>query len=428
MKIVLFHYHLNPGGVTRIIESQIDALQMLPEKPQLLVLTGSCENKGFFARRGVELVEHAELNYLISDDSDNKLRLENIEKIIRGVCAKDDILHFHNLNLGKNPLVSLVVSDLALEGFTLINHAHDFSEDRPMNQSFLQKIIENEFDRTLDHVLYPQVENYHFAVLNSFDHARLIKYGVSSQRCNLFANPVEFTSSLPEGDEEQWREEICSSLDIDPRKMIVTYPVRVIRRKNIGEYVLLAVLFAEQANWLVTQPPKNPVEIELYDKWKAFCAVEQINVGWEAGMKVDFEKLLRVSDFCFTTSIQEGFGMVYMEPWLLGTAVKGRDIPMVTKDLKQSGVQYPLLYSKLILPNGKQLHELDIEQQFKAIRDINNESESKKKLLESNPIIKELLNHVPKELINENNKVILEEYSLKSYGEKLDGLYKRIIK
>ena len=64
MRIVIFHYHLNPGGVTRIVESQVEALKEIDPKQQILIVTGGCEDRTPFARLGIELIVNEELNYL----------------------------------------------------------------------------------------------------------------------------------------------------------------------------------------------------------------------------------------------------------------------------------------------------------------------------------------------------------------------------
>lgn len=426
MNIIIFHYHLNPGGVTRIIESQVQTLLEERNYNEIKVITGNCEEKSYFTNLGVDIQVFPEINYLLPEQTNYREIYHSITAILSGICNKEDILHFHNLNLGKNPLVTLAVSKLAGEGYKVVNHAHDFAEDRPANYDFLEKIIEGEFNKNISSVLYPHIDNYNFAVLNSYDLNRLSELGVSQEHSFLLPNPVVFSSRKLEGTPADWKNEITSQLAIQPDKKIITYPVRVIRRKNIGEYILLAHLFSEEASWLVTQPPKNPVEIEPYEKWKAFCEKENINVIWEAGTKCDFEKLLKATDICFTTSIQEGFGMVFMEPWLLGTAVKGRDIPMVTLDLKQSGVEFPVLYPQFLMPDNKELHEHDLEEQFEIIQSIKEEPNQKKMLFEMNTFLSELLNPVEDALIKRNNEVILSEYSLKTYGKKLNEIYRAI--
>lgn len=427
MKIIIFHYHLNPGGVTRIIESQVQALLNHKNNIEIEVITGGCENPSFFKNLDIKVSVYPELNYLLSEHINYKEWFKKISNILSKSCNKNDILHFHNLNLGKNPLVTLAVSTMAQDGFHVINHAHDFAEDRPVNADFLKKIIEGEFTKELNTVLYPNLPNYKFAVLNSFDLNRLIDYGVIKSRISLLPNPVVFSGHKLPGTKNEWKNDICEVLSLNSNKKLITYPVRVIQRKNIGEYILLALLFSDEANWVVTQPPKNPVEIEPYEKWKLFCEQEEINVCWEAGNKCDFEKLIKASDFCFTTSIQEGFGMVYMEPWLLGTAVKGRSISMVTKDIIASGIDFPVLYEKLIVSDGRQLHDGSLEEQFDIIRTIKNDANLKTQLFSENPFLNELLNPVADSLIKRNNKVILREYSLENYGNKLNEIYRTII-
>jgi glycosyltransferase involved in cell wall biosynthesis len=427
MKIIIFHYHLNPGGVTRIIELQAQTLVQQDNNIEVEIITGHCENPAFFEQMKVKVSVFPELNYLLPKQTDFKTRYNKINKFFSDICRKENILHFHNLNLGKNPLVTLAISKMAQNGFQVINHAHDFAEDRPVNENFLKQIIEGEFKEELSSILYPEFSNYTYAVLNSFDLNRLVEYGVAKSRINLLPNPVDFSASRIPGTKVEWKNEISKELSINPDKKLITYPVRVIRRKNIGEFVLFALLFFEEANWVVTQPPKNPVEIEPYEKWKEFCKQEKIHVCWEAGTKCDFEKLLKASDFCLTTSIQEGFGMVFLEPWLLGTAVKGRNIPMVTDDIIASGLEFPGLYDRFIVSDGKQLHEHTLTEQFEIIREIKNDKEKKRKLFESNAFLEDLLKPVEEALINRNNKVILSNYSLKNYGKKLNEIYRRII-
>jgi len=427
MRIVIFHYHLNPGGVTRIIESQVEAIRQVSQQNEILVLTGACENDSVFRKNGVEVLINPELNYL-TDTSDLETKYNRITRFLQSVLTDSDILHFHNLNLGKNPILTLAVSKLANDGAFVLNHAHDFSEDRPANMQLMKEVIAEKFKENLDEIMYPKLQNYRFVTLNSFDLKRLNTYGVEASRCNLMPNPVVFKENQLEGNIDSWKKEISNQLGLSPDKLTITYPVRVIRRKNIAEFVLLAVIFSETANWVVTQPPQNPIEKEHYDAWKEFCHQQGIEIFWEAGTKVDFEKLIRSSDFCISTSIQEGFGMVFMEPWLLGTAVVGRNIPMVTVDMKESGMRFPGLYDYLEIDEETELHELSIEEQMEFIHKLLVDIKQREKLVDRNSWIKNLLIPADAELLAANKSVILEKFSLSNYGERLNEVYRRIIK
>lgn len=428
MTLFIFHYHLNPGGVTRIIDLQIDALKLIWPGLSICIVAGDCPDTSKYEKKDISIIVNPDLDYL--NDSTELLsgKFNRIHSFIKRTCSKNDILHFHNLNLGKNPLLTLAVAKLAYEGFNIINHAHDFSEDRPHNQFFLKSIIEDVFHESLQKIMYPDLNNFVIVVLNSFDLIRLARNNIGSDRCYLLPNPVFLENKKSEISDLAIRKNIVEKLNLCESKLIITYPVRVIRRKNIAEFVLLATLFQDIANWVVTQPPKNPKEIEEYNKWKEFCTDENISIVWEAGNQVNFEQLIQISDYCITTSIQEGFGMVYLEPWLLDTPVIGRDLPMITVDLMSAGVSFPFLYTNLFVSDKKEIHELSFEGQKEFIRELKKSARLKDKLLEMNLFLNKFPIPVNLPLIHKNKGVILREYSLEKYGQRLNEIYRRIIK
>lgn len=427
MQICIAHSHLNPGGVTRIIESQVECLAGNSVK----VIVGACSNPEIITSKGAELHLIEDLNYLENQKYSDKEAMQMLHKIhreIRSYLTADSILHFHNLNLGKNPIVTYAVYLLAKEGLRVFNHAHDFAEDRPANYQFLKEILSNIFLQQIEEVLYPQLPNYQFGVLNSFDFERLQKYGVQKERIEWLPNPVIFNTTEDISDKKGAKKEICNQLNLNENKLLVTYPVRVIQRKNIGELILLSVLFSEKVNFAVTQPPKNPVEIKLYNHWLEFCKNENIQVSFEAGNKVNFEKLLIASDFCITTSYQEGFGMVYLEPWLLNTPVVGRDIEYITRDFTNDGFQFSTLYKQLIIPAYKKdFKDFNMEKQMEIIVNVKNHRDQKEQIFEQNPVLSALFESVNTSVFEKNKNLIKNNYSLHGYGIKLQNRYKKMV-
>ncbi|WP_321995837.1 hypothetical protein [Draconibacterium orientale] len=427
MPVVIAHSHLNPGGVTRIIESQIDSLQ----GEEIKVLVGACPDGSKIKSKNAELHIIPDLNYLERRKYTDQEAMEMLHKVhreIREHLTRDTILHFHNLNLGKNPIVTYAVYLLAKEGVKVFNHAHDFAEDRPSNYSFLEEIIYDNFSQKLNEVLYPKLPNYQFGVLNSFDFDRLKELGVTEDRIEWLPNPVTFHASEDLPEKADAKQAICKELNIDADKLLVTYPVRVIQRKNIGEFILLSILFRHRANFAVTQPPQNPVEIEMYKQWIKFCNENEIDIVFEAGQKVNFENLLRGSDFCITTSYKEGFGMVYLEPWLLDTPVVGRDIDFITRDFKNDGFSFPTLYYKLNIPGIKtDFKDLNLKMQMEIISAILSGKLEKHKLFEQNPILNTLFSDVKLHITEKNKTIIKNNYSLQGYGIKLQKRYKKMV-
>jgi len=430
MTIVIGHYHLHPGGVTKIIDSQVKSLRQNHTDDELKVICGHADEELIqsYKKENISVIINNDLNYLAEglpkQELDNKY--QRLKSFFISQLSENSILHFHNVNLGKNPLVSYCLYELAKGGYNVFNHAHDFAEDRPENMEFIRNIIENKFEKNMQEVLYPfDLHNYKYGVINSFDKERLIENGISSKRIVLLPNPV----GIPE-DAEKLNTEACSkqirrTFNIDDSKKIVTYPVRVIRRKNIGELILLSELFRDQAVFLVTLAPKNPLEIKPYEEWKSFCIEHNLdNILFEVAGEIDFDPLIKGSDFCITTSLREGFGMTFMEPWLYKTPVIGRNIDYIVRDFHALGLSFPNNYDQLIIPNENQDFKVlnESEQKRQILRVVNDEKE-KERFFSENEQLKSLLSSIDNETIEHNRKIIIKNYSFENYGKKLLDTY-----
>lgn len=423
MRILIFHYHLNPGGVSRIIESQVTGLKEQFPNTEIAVITGACENQSFYRKQGVALHVNPIVNYLFDKDfkSDEIAQIEkSIKNFLSGLIRQGDILHVHNLNLGKNPVFTKVMFDYHKNGHLLINHAHDFSEDRPVNQAYLQKILQNHYQLSLADCMYPKSNNYKVGVLNRFDYKRVLAYGITAQNVYLLQNPVWVPAKLALSKDEA-KNRLIDKLKLAANKQILTYPVRVIRRKNIGELILLSVLFQESCQFLVTLAPQNPVEIEFYKEWVEFCKQNQLSIKFEVGTQAAFEEILIGSDYCITTSIQEGFGMSYLEPWTFGTPVIGRNISSVTTDIKAAGLDFPLLYDQLLI-NGKDFKNYAYEQQREIIKQLLLNA-SNETFIGENLFLKNFPPSISGEQIEKNKHTITNNFSLENYAQRLYKMY-----
>jgi glycosyltransferase involved in cell wall biosynthesis len=424
--IYIIHYHLHPGGVTRIIESQVQSLRAEKPSCNIVLLTGDDAEISSLKLMNVEITRFSLLNYLAKDATVNqhKEMFGLIYEFLSSRIQPGDIVHAHNINLGKNPLLTLALFQLAKKGIAVVNHCHDFAEDRPENWRFLKEIIERNFGQTLQQTLYPDYKNVSFLVLNSVDKKRLLRYNVNAKKIFHLPNPINIPSTEIEKSAAQ--DIVRKALGLENEKLLVTYPVRVIRRKNVGEFILLAYLFRDRANWMITQPPRNPVEIEPYIKWKQFCAKQHIDVHFEVGEFLDFETLMFASDFCITTSVQEGFGMAFMEPWSFGVPVIGRDIPGVTADLKEFGMQLPALYEKLTViqkNEERDFAQLSMENQMSLVLRVIADENEIKSIMQANPFLNALLRKTPDDLVGENQLILREKFSISAYGQILFTIY-----
>ncbi|HKK67715.1 MAG TPA: hypothetical protein VJ946_05865, partial [Bacteroidales bacterium] len=166
-KIDIIHYHLKPGGVTKIIQSQIESLNR-KGGVEIRLLCGECRDPETYTKMGVDLVCDEVFAYADFNEKNEDVIKENIKKAKEAsqkYFEKDRIIHFHNLNLGKNPYWMLAINELVSEGYSVVNHSHDFSEDRTENQNFINRIVQKHAGLNAKHVMYPNAENYQVATL-----------------------------------------------------------------------------------------------------------------------------------------------------------------------------------------------------------------------------------------------------------------------
>ncbi len=429
MRLHIFHYHLDHGGVTRIINSQIRAFGEHYPEIQIKLYCGFCPDPEKYRNYGnTELIIDPRFNYLKNKYYDRDF-LENEIKYLEGFIKKHiqrgDLLHFHNLNLGKNPVLTVLFNQKLREsGYHIFNHCHDFPEDRPEKLHFLEKIIKNKLRKDLQSILYPQGPNYKFGSLNSTDAKRIIDSGIPEKDVFLIPNPVYLDTEISLSKSKEIKQKICENFGLDPSKKLVTYPVRAINRKNIGELILLAVLFRETASFMITLPPKNPEEIPAYREWVNFSEREKAGVVFEAGIKADFGEIMVGSDYCITTSTMEGFGLAFMEPWVRGTPVAGRNLPNVTSDLIATGMRFPALYDRIVIPGSlSDFKDLSGREQKVLISDLLHNKNKRIKFMKLNPQLKGLFELVIPEVVDNNRSVILTRYSLENYANKLYAIY-----
>ncbi|MFO8234933.1 MAG: glycosyltransferase [Bacteroidales bacterium] len=434
MKIFIIHYHLYPGGVTKIVDYQIKSIKLIHPERELEIICGFSDFRSVYEDFNVPVTVVPELDYMqkesYSKDEIDSL-VSKLYEFFKENVAKDDIIHFHNLNLGKNPAATYCMYKLATEEYNILNHAHDFAEDRPVNMAFNNMVIAEKLSYNPKEIMYPlTIDNYRFGVINTSDQKRLLDVQVPAHRIDYLPNPVNppALSDLP--GKEECKELIQKLLQLSPEKKIVTYPVRVIRRKNIGELILLSEIFKDEATFLVTLPPENPVEKKFYDQWLQFCEKNNFhNVLFEVNSLVDFDILLHGSDFCITTSYREGFGMVFMEPWLYCTPVTGRDIEYITRDFVAQELQFPNLYEEIYIEEQREdFKNLTIEEQMDVILSLSGDSSNRHKLLYNNPRLKDLLNEPDNRVVKKNKSVIINNYSFESYGSKLVETYKKFFR
>lgn len=325
MRVLIVHYHLKPGGVTTVIRRQTSALEVLGFDVRVLVgeaPEGSAAESGFPLILEPALAYDQEGQNLIPDDP----RIDSIVAAVQsnlGPPAGDAVVHVHNPTIRKNSACLPALSILASKGYALVLHVHDLAEDwRP---------------DVYCPGSYPQPAVW--AGINRRDVRNLMAAG-AQQVCFL---PNAAFAGRP-GD--------FSGQSAGPDGSLILYPVRGIRRKNLGEALLLSLYLPAGLSVGVTLPPNSPKDVPYYKGWKAAAGAFNAPMNFGLGLSSDFDELYRQSRAVVSTSIKEGFGLAFLEPLSRGKAVLGRRIPAVVDDFEESGLRFPGLYPRITVPEG----------------------------------------------------------------------------
>ena len=435
MKIIFLHYHLRPGGVTKVIEGQIDSMGDAV-KPLAVVGEAPAHTVSF------PFTVVPALAY-DRDRNDGKIPEEIVRSILNEVSTfwrgGADLFHIHNPTLGKNKDLNTVVKILISMGIKVLIQIHDFAEDgRPTGY------IDEE---------YP--ENCHYAVINKRDYGILIRAGLIKEGLHFIPNPIK-PHRIPDNKE---------------KKDIILYPVRAIRRKNIGEAVLLSLFLNNDVKIGITLEPTSALDMKSYTGWIDFVKSENLKVLFRLGIENDYQTVLSRSRSMITTSIKEGFGLSFLEPWTVGRMLYGRLLPDICSDFKEKGLQLGHLYERVSVPleffnrhrfyikwknchrqklrmYGMSFKESKIDEDFhrltgdglidfgclsediqkQVILNVLKSANSLEKMLDLNPLLENTNSFNDSfEIIEKNKKVVEEEYSLQRNKNTLIGVYNSIL-
>lgn len=331
MRVAIVHYHLQPGGVTSVIHSAVAALSRAGIAS--VVLTGEAGNHPLDSATR----EIPGLGYL---DRRGDFTAAVLIDALRHAAAEalggpPDLWHFHNHSLGKNCLLPDVVAQLADEGERLVLQIHDLAEDgRPANYPLIAG---------RDH-LYPIAPGIHYTFLNRRDRDVFTAAGLPPECATVLPNPVVADPST-------------TTLDAS-RPAILFAPIRGIRRKNLGELVLLAALSPPNCAFAISRAPTNPAARPIHETWQRFARSHGFRIEFDvvdqfapaADATADFASWIDHATHFVTTSVAEGFGLPFLEAVAAGKPLIGRDLPMLTAELEGHGIHAGRLYQRILVP------------------------------------------------------------------------------
>ncbi len=354
VRLVVFHYHDRPGGVRQVISRGLPSLMArLDRVAEVVLLLGELTDPDWItglqaSLAGVPLrvVTHRDLGYL--SGMDQAMSGEAMELLHEVLSGPDVLVWAHNLSVGRNvPLLRHLPDWCAAAGARLWLHHHDWWWDgRWARWGDWQASGIAHLDEALECSVPVGPHLRHWCV-NQADLAWLqIRAGATAQ---WVGNPLPELEG-PDKSEVQAAHDWLQSLGRGRRLWLA--PVRALRRKNLAEALLLAQLQDEPTCLVTTGGPSSPAEIPA---WESLCAAAARH-HWPLvpGVLADgrsnrpsLPALFMAADALVMSSLQEGFGLPYLEAAALGKPLLARTLPDVAANLAALGCTLPGAYPSL---------------------------------------------------------------------------------
>ncbi|MGD9260229.1 MAG: hypothetical protein PVG44_07270, partial [Desulfobacterales bacterium] len=264
-----------------------------------------------------------------------------------------------------------------------IYRVHDFVQQRPHFFRNVKKFHEYRFGVVPNwhSVLYPASPNIKYIAINRYDRSRLIEHGIEENNVFYIPNSVDGAMIPPDDRTNELRTKIVDQEQLDSSVRFILYPVRCVRRKNVEEAIFFICYLNSLAagnttrnhghikgkfHLLVSLIPESGDDARYADQLIEFASKHRlpVSIGFNDLVALERESdpqdptkierygvgdIVRVADLIITTSVLEGFGFAYLEPWILDRPVIGRSIPFITPDFQLKGIKLGHLYTVLFV-------------------------------------------------------------------------------
>ncbi|MFW6378716.1 MAG: glycosyltransferase [Nanoarchaeota archaeon] len=335
--ITFLHYFFRNDGVTNVVLNNLRGLQQL-QKGYDFQLAAS-----YFA---TNLPEDITKKKIVLDDPKRSIDLM--------VQDLESLSQTSSMFIIENPTVGLYPNSMyAFKRFTEKNpdfpvlfRIHDTDYDRAADPGDYSLISENG-DR------YARTGNAKYITPISSTSRKLKRRDFIDS--SVLENPIR-TYLFEMNDKRKelsydLRKKLHENGFVGSDQKILTYPVRVFPTKNIEEALLdTKLLNMDGLDYklivtLFNHEKYSKLMKDLSEDYGIPSSIGEVHdfITFDDGFTI--ANLYDISDAAITTSIYEGFGYAFVEPWLSRTPLVGRDLPETTSDFKNNGLDMGSLYS-----------------------------------------------------------------------------------
>ncbi|HMP83793.1 MAG TPA: glycosyltransferase [Verrucomicrobiota bacterium] len=364
MKLVIVHYHLRPGGIRRIIELASGPIARRMGFDSVTLACGEADDRRWndeFRRLmkpvPVEFFVEPSLNYVSEQrSSPAKVRAAVVcalNRLLDGATKENCVVWTHNPGIARNLFLTGELSAACeARGVPLVAHHHDWWFD---NRWLRWPEMRRYGVRTLAaaaKIVFPRAKTLRYAAINHADSSVLRRH--FHRRSAWLPNLTERAQQPPARRVIVARRWLQTKLGGKPSPVWIL-PCRLLRRKNVAEALLLTRWLRPDA-WLVTTGGVSSSDEQSYFK-KLNAAAHQhhwrLRLGVLAGdetHKPSVPELIAASECVMLTSIQEGFGLPYLEAAAAERPLIARSLPNIAPDLGRFGFCFPQYYGEILVP------------------------------------------------------------------------------
>jgi glycosyltransferase involved in cell wall biosynthesis len=359
--LMVVHYHWRPGGVRRVVELTLPAIVAAAGdtlKKVTLLSGGTPDEVPELDALPVQtaFIHEPACDYFSNQQDTPEGISEKIRQAIsRAMEGRDPartLIWVQNPALARNTMLCREIFDFSKKtGAALVLHHHDFW-------------CAGRWARweELEHCGFRDLSSA--AELLFASGTRAVHAGINLQDCQTLErffpgrafhlpNPVLRPSPARTADLEAARAWVAKELKTDAPLWI--YPTRFLRRKNLLEAVLLTRWLRPEAILATTSGQFSLDETGYANDIKEAATRH----GWRVHFGLldkpgapRVADLLQIAETVIHTSVQEGFGMAFVEAAAEGTPLVARAIPSVMPDLAALGFDFPQLYQEILIPPG----------------------------------------------------------------------------
>jgi len=357
--LLLLHYHLRPGGVRRVIEMYLPALAASGAFDAITLATGEHPDRAWADQVrpsvkgvGFTILTEPVLGYLAARADDVAGTRRDIRAFLARWADRETLVWAHNLGLGRNILLADELARFSAEtGLPVLSQHHDFWFDnrwarwpglRANGFGSLKKVARAIF-ASGGRVVHGAINSADESLLGSHLRGRTV----------WLPNPASQGVRPPSGEVRRAKDWLRHELA--HRGPTWIFPTRFLRRKNIGEAVLLTRWLRPEAILVTTAGVSSPEESGYARRLEEAAKRENWPVRFRVlsgrdGRAPSVTALMCASENVLLTSIQEGFGLPFLEAAALGLPLLARRLKNVEPDLLRLGFRFPGIYDEVLVP------------------------------------------------------------------------------